>query len=114
MKKEDEKFKRTRYTRGLEKFTRQIKSALKREDFDPVLFNERVSKNAKNIEKIESVKLNSSYMKELEDFVSACLSLKFSQSELLNKLNSLEKLKNSQSYKKEKHKTRSIDDQCDF
>ncbi|TQR32977.1 hypothetical protein DMB92_03165 [Campylobacter sp. MIT 99-7217] len=102
--KNDEKFNRIRYLRSLEKFTSTARNALKREDFDEELFKQRLLKNAQNFDKIPATELNSSYTKELLNFVNDCLSFSFSKEELLNKVNALDKLKKSQSYKKEKHK----------
>lgn len=102
----DEKSARTRYIRNLEKFYRLSASALKKEDFNKELFNQRVLKNAEFFKKSPPVQLNSAYTKELESFVNACLSLNLNKQELINKANSLDKLKNTQNYKKSKHKNK--------
>ncbi|MCW1360390.1 hypothetical protein OLQ22_04430 [Campylobacter jejuni] len=102
----NEKFDRVRYVRNLEKFANSASSALKREDYDEKLFQERMLKNAQNFNKTPAVVLNSSYTKELENFVNACLDFKFSKNELLTKANNLDKLKKQQSYKKDKHKNK--------
>ncbi|NDJ27551.1 hypothetical protein GW575_06265 [Campylobacter sp. MIT 19-121] len=101
-----EKSLRTRYLRILEKFANAAISALKKENFDEMLFQERMLKNYKLFEKCEVIKLNSSYIKELESFVNACLDFKNSKAELLSKANNLDKLKKSQTYKKDKHKSK--------
>ena len=102
----NEKAARTRYIRNLEKFYRLSVSALKKENFDKELFRQRVLKNAEFFEKSPPVQLNSSYIKELEAFVNTCLNLSLDKQELINKANSLDRLKNTQNYKKDKHKNK--------
>lgn len=99
-----EKSARTRYIRNLEKFYRLASAALKKEDFDANLFQQRMLKNFEIFEKSPAVQLNSTYTKELESFVNACLDFSLSQSELVSRANALDKLKNAQNYKKDKHK----------
>ena len=106
---EDDKFKRVKYLRGLEKFAKSAISGLKREDFEEERFRARVEKNAEILVKIEPVYLDSPYSKGLENFVNLVIS-KQSREELLNSANALEKLKNSKTYKKEKHKKRYKDE----
>lgn len=101
-----EKSARTRYIRNLEKFYNAATVALKKENFDERLFKQRMLKNYELFEKSPAVQLNSSYTKELENFVNACLNFSLSKQELLNKANSLDKLKNTQNYKKDKHKNK--------
>lgn len=100
----NEKSARTRYIRTLEKFYRLATAALKKEDFNADLFQQRMIKNALLFEKNPAVQLHSTYTKELENFVNACLDFSLSRQELINKANSLDKLKNTQNYKKDKHK----------
>lgn len=104
--KNAEKSARTRYIRNLEKFYRLASAALKKEDFDLNLFHQRMLKNAEFFDKSPAVQLNSSYTKELEKFVNACLNFSLSQSELVSFANALDKLKNAQNYKKDKHKNK--------
>lgn len=99
-----EKSARTRYIRNLEKFYHLASMALKKENFDEGLFKERMLKNFQLFEKSPAVVLNSAYTKELESFVNACLDFSLSKQELISKANSLDKLKNAQNYKKDKHK----------
>ncbi len=61
-------------------------------------------KNFEIFDKSPAVQLNSTYTKELERFVNACLDFSLSQSELVRLANALDKLKNAQNYKKDKHK----------
>ncbi|WP_169763856.1 hypothetical protein [Campylobacter mucosalis] len=105
----DEKAKRVKYIRALEKFAKSTISALKREDFDEVQFYDRVGKNAKILEKLEPVYLDSPYTKALENFVNQAVQ-KVGKTELLRDANLLEKLKNQKNYKKDKHKNKFKDD----
>ncbi|AJC90669.1 hypothetical protein CSUB8523_0913 [Campylobacter subantarcticus LMG 24377] len=108
--KNEEKALRVKYVRALEKFTNSAISALKREDFDMILFRERMQKNAKIFEKIQAVFLDSTYTKALEIFVNECLDDGLDQKTLVSKANALYKLKKNQSYKKDKHKTKFKDE----
>ncbi len=98
-----QKFTRTKYIRNLEKFYNAAVSGLKRENFDEKLFALRMQKNAEIFDKCEVAELNSAYLKDLQDFVNACLALKFDKQGLLAKANALDKLKNAKK-KGEKHK----------
>lgn len=111
--KVSEKAARTKYIRNLEKFYSSAVAALKKEKFDEKLFCERATKNAQIFDKSPAVQLNSTYTKELERFVNACLNFS-SQSELVSLANALSKLKNAQNYKKDKHKKKANDDSSDF
>ncbi|TXE86397.1 hypothetical protein FPD38_07055 [Campylobacter volucris] len=102
--KNEEKTLRVKYVRALEKFSNSAISVLKREDFQESLFRERMEKNSKVFVKIEAVFLDSTYAKALERFANDCLNYNFDRKDLLNKANALYKLKNKQSYKKDKHK----------
>lgn len=101
-----EKQDRIRYIRALEKFYNTVNSMLKKENFDEILFKQRVNKAYDNLQKNNFVSLYSSYTKELETFANECISFKFSKDELLSKSNALNKLKNAKSYKKDKHKSK--------
>lgn len=104
--KTNEKMARNRYIRTLEKFCKLATTALKKEQFDKNLFQQRMLKNFELFQKSPAVRLNSTYTKELEIFVNACLDFSFSQKELINKANALDKLKRMQNYKKDKHKNK--------
>lgn len=104
--KTDEKSARNRYIRTLEKIYKLATSALKKENFDEKLFQERMLKNFELFQKNPAVRLHSTYTKELESFVNACFDFSLSQKELISRANSLNKLKNTQNYKKDKHKNK--------
>ena len=103
--KNEEKSARIKYIRNLEKFANSAISALKKENFDKKLFEERMIKNSKIFDKKQAVVLNSSYTKALENFANDCLNFSFEKNDLLTKANALDKLKNN-NYKKEKYKNK--------
>lgn len=106
----DEKAKRVKYIRALERFAKSAIFTLKRDDFNADEFRLRVAKNAKILEKVEPVFLDSSYTKSLENFINSLINDK-SKDELLKEANQLDKLKNSKNYKKDKHKNKFKDEQ---
>ena len=101
----DDKFKRVRYLRALEKFAKSAINGLKRDDFDEAAFADRVAKKAQIIAKIEPVYLDQPYTKALENFINSLIA-NTPREELLRSANALDKLKNSKNYKKEKHKNK--------
>lgn len=101
----DEKAKRVKYLRALERVAKAAISGLKRADFDELAFRQRVRKNTQVLEKIEPVYLDQPYTKALEAFVNELLK-DSSKDQLLKSANSLEKLKNQKTYKKDKHKNK--------
>ena len=103
MAEQNDKFKRVKYLRGLEKFVKSAISGLKREDFDDAQFRARAAKNAEILRKIEPVFLDNAYSKSLENFVNLVVK-GGERAELISCANALEKLKNQKTYKKEKHR----------
>lgn len=99
----DEKAKRVKYIRALERFCKSAIAILKRDDFDNELFKIRIQKNLDVLKKVEPIFLDQPYTKALENFANSLALLK-NRDELLKEANLLEKLKNSKTYKKEKHK----------
>ena len=110
MAEQNDKFKRVKYLRGLEKFVTSAISGLKREDFDDAQFRARAAKNAEILRKIEPVFLDSPYAKSLENFVNLVVK-GGERSELIACANALEKLKNQKTYKKEKHRKKYKDEE---
>ena len=110
MAEQNDKFKRVKYLRGLEKFAKAAISALKREDFNEDEFRARVGKNAKILRKIEPVFLDNAYSKSLENFVNLVVK-GGERAELIACANALEKLKNQKTYKKEKHRKKYKDEE---
>lgn len=111
----NEKEKRVKYIRLLERFARVAILALKRDDFSVEIFVNLVEKTTKPLHECEAVFLDSAYTKELENFVNLVLVAKFDsennqdRAELLKRANLLEKLKNAK-FKKEKHKSKKFDE----
>ena len=110
MAEQNDKFKRVKYLRGLEKFVKSAISGLKREDFDDAQFRARAAKNAEILRKIEPVLLDSPYAKSWENFVNLVVK-GGERSELIAYANALEKLKNQKTYKKEKHRKKYKDEE---
>lgn len=113
-----EKQKRIRYIRVLEKFFTRTVSLLKLDNFNHELFKERVLKNYQDIKRVEQVDLNSKYYTELIAFINKTLSYVENHSEnfederetLLKEANLLQKEKNRNSYRKDKHKKSKFND----
>ncbi|MBE2983782.1 hypothetical protein CCAL9344_00260 [Campylobacter sp. RM9344] len=105
----DEKAKRVKYLRALEKFAKFATSSLKRDDFDEEAFRARVAKNAEIISKVESVYLDQPYTKALEEFINLLIT-NAKKDELLKSANALDKLRKSKTYKKDKHKNKFKDE----
>ena len=105
----NDKSERIKYIRALERFAKSAISILKRDDFDENLFKIRVIKNYEVLKKIQAVYLDQPYTKGLENFVKSVLANK-NKDELIKEANLLEKLKNSKTYKKDKHRGKFSDD----
>ena len=113
-----EKQLRIRYIRVLEKFFTRTVSLLKLENFDEELFKERTLKNYEDIKRVKSVELNSPYLSSLINFINKTLSyldnhtLNFEdeRNTLLKDANLLQKEKNKNNYKKDKHKKSKYND----
>ena len=110
MYEQNDKFKRVKYLRGLEKFVKSAISGLKREDFDDAQFRARAAKNAEILRKIEPVFLDSPYAKSLENFANLVIN-QMPRCQLIAFANALEKLKNQKTYKKEKHRKKYKDEE---
>ncbi|MBK1963594.1 hypothetical protein [Campylobacter novaezeelandiae] len=104
MTKNEEKKIRIKYIRNLEKFFNEASLSLKKENFDLEKFREKVLKNAKILKKDPFVFINSSYIKNLENFANTCLNFSMKQNDLLKQVHFIEKLKKNQNYKKDKYK----------
>lgn len=114
----NEKAKRIKYIRLLEKFFSRTMSLLKLENFDSELFCERVKKNFEELDKkAEKTDLNSNYLVGLKNFIDLTMQKvyqeKFTDEDkesLLKEANTLHKEKNKKNYKKDKHKHKSFND----
>lgn len=115
--KQLKKYKRTKYTRELERFLNRIVSLLnKKEDIDKEAFKEFTDKIFKPLEGIEQVRLDSPYLNQLETFVEKCANLPYSEKEMdeikkeiLHGANQLQKTKRMQNHAGVKHKGKFYD-----
>jgi hypothetical protein len=115
--KQLKKYKRTKYTRELERFLNRIVSFLnKNEQIDKAEFSAFTDKIFKPLEGIEKVLLNSPYLNQLETFVEKCANLPQSEKEMdeikkeiLHGANQLQKTKRMQNHAGVKHKGRFYD-----
>ena len=113
----DSKDARVKYIRALERFLNGCIGALKNENFDYDLFEKRIQKSVKVLQKVEPTRLDSTYTNALQAYVNLVLSTIASEAldveekhkKLLKEANLLEKEK-YRGYKKEKHKAKSFDD----
>jgi len=113
-----EKQLRIRYIRILEKFFTRTIALLKLEDFNFELFKQRTLKNFEDTKRVEKVDLTSSYLIGLKKYIDLVLYYLENHSEdfeeerntLLKEANLLQKDKNKNNYKKDKHKSKKFDD----
>lgn len=114
----DEKLKRTKYIRAIERFLVKILPALKNDKINANDFTLRISSSYKFMSKIEKVRLDSSYLRQLESIIEKVLNscntqiddLSELQASLLKDYNLAQKEKNRLTYKKDKYKDKSFND----
>lgn len=112
------KEQRVKYIRALERFLGSCSSALKAENFDFFIFEKRVQKSLKVLQKVEPARLDSSYMSLMENYVRLVLRTIENKEEssdekhknLLKEANLIEKERNKSSYKKSKHQKNDFED----
>lgn len=112
------KEQRVKYIRALERFLGSCSNALKAEDFNFSIFEKRVQKSLKILQKVEPVRLDSSYMSLMENYVRLILRAVDNKEEssdekhknLLKEANLIEKERNKNSYKKSKHQKDDFED----
>ena len=117
-KENNQKIIRVKYVRVLEKFVQRSIALLKHPEFDFVLFIRLTISNYEFVEKTESIRLDSEYLKRLQSFVQTILNtisshskdFKEEQQLLLKEANLLHKEKNRTNYKKDKHKKKKFYD----
>jgi hypothetical protein len=119
MKKQNEKTIRLRYIRILEKFNTKAVGLLKRDQFDLELYKKAVLKGYEELKKAPTCELYSEYPIAVKNLAQTILdtlenhtnSFEEEKMKILKLSNLLEKLKNNNRYKKEKHKKKKfIDD----
>lgn len=109
---------RIRYIRVVEKFLTRTVSLLKLENFDKDMFIKRTFKNYQEMSKTPKVDLYSDYYMNLNEFIDKALyfiknpsdDFKEQRATLLKDVNLLEKNKNKNIYKKDKHKKDGFND----
>lgn len=114
----NEKELRIRYIRVLEKFSKRTMALLKLSDFDAKRFINRTAKNYEEMKKTKEVVLTSPYLIALKNFIDLTIqSIKHpsetfekERESLLKECNLLEKEKNRNNYKRDKHKNQKFDD----
>ncbi len=119
MQKEfNEKTIRLRYIRVLEKFNTKTISLLKYDNFDIELYKKATLKAYEELKKAKTCELYSEYPVAVKNLAQAILDTLHNHSEdfekekalILKQSNLLEKLKNNNRYKKDKHKKKKFND----
>lgn len=100
---QNDKFKRIKYIRSLEKFALNITKSLKRADFSWEAFCQLRDKNYESLQKIEPVFLDEPYTRALESFANLAINAT-DKDFLLKSANALDKFRKAAKYKKDKHK----------
>lgn len=114
----NEKELRIRYIRVLEKFSKRTIALLKLSDFDFERFKARTLKNHEEMKKAKEVILTAPYLIALKNFIDAIIrsvkhhsdTFEKERETLLKEANLLQKEKNRNTYKKDKHKNQKFDD----
>jgi len=115
--KQIQKYKRTKYTRELERFLNRIVSFIsKDEELQKDEFSDYIDQIFKPLEDIEKVFLKNPYLNQLEKFVQQCANLPQSnmdieeiKREILHGANQLKKTKRKQNKNSIKHKGKIYD-----
>ncbi|MEA3497792.1 MAG: hypothetical protein U9R16_01915 [Campylobacterota bacterium] len=114
----NEKTKRLRYIRMLEKFTTKSVGLLKYDNFDLELYKKAMLRSYEDLKKIEALDLYQEYPSQLKNLAQLILNNLDSHSKtyederkaILKESNLLYKLKNNNRYKKDKHKNKKFTD----
>lgn len=109
---------RVKYIRALERFLNSCSGALKAENFSLSIFEKRVEKSLKVLNKVEKARLDSTYTSLLEAYVSTVTktlqepntSGDSKHKVLLKEANLIEKERYKNSYKKSKHSKQDFED----
>jgi hypothetical protein len=111
-KKQNDKIIRLRYIRVLEKFVTKTISLLQKDSFDIDLYKKAILKLYSQLQNTKSTELYNEYPIALKNLVQYILDTLENHSDdflsekntILKKANLLDKLKNKNKYKKQKHK----------
>ncbi len=112
--KQIEKYQRQKYITFLEKVTKNLFKMFRNRDITKEQFLKKFEELKSNLDKQIDIKLNSEYHEQMKSYIyrlySECQS-EFKLDDIreinMTHLNRLQKLKNGNSYKKDKHKHRS-------
>ena len=119
--KQIEKYQRQKYIAHLEKIGKNLFRMLRRPETSATDFRSRFSELMQKLDALETIRLDSEYLRESEAYYRRFLSEvdrdDFSQQDLqeireaeMSNLNRLQKMKNRTSYRKEKHRERAKSD----
>ncbi len=119
--KQIEKYQRQKYIAHLEKIGKNLFRMLRRPETSATDFRSRFSELMQKLDVLETIRLDSEYLRESEAYYRRFLSEidrdDFSQQDLqeireaeMSNLNRLQKMKNRSSYRKEKHRERAKSD----
>jgi hypothetical protein len=119
MKKQNEKTIRLRYIRVLEKFNSKAIGLLKKEEFDLELYKKAVLKGYEELKKSPTSELYSEYPIAVKNLAQTILDttqhhsndFEEEKAKILKLSNLLDKLKNNNRYKKEKHRKKKFVDE---
>ena len=116
--KQIEKYTRQKYIVGLEKVTKNLFKLFRSDSTTPQIFTDKFTQLMTNLNKLESIRLDSEYLQETKNYIDRLylqtanideqMLDEISDAELSN-LNRLQKLKKRVSYKKDKHKNQTKD-----
>jgi hypothetical protein len=114
--KQIEKYQRQKYISFLEKISRNLFRMFRNESINQEQFLKKFYELKKELNKLVEIRLDSQYHDQLKEYLDRLYhetQKEFNLEEIresnMTQLNRLQKLKNSASYKKEKHRHRSRD-----
>jgi soluble cytochrome b562 len=112
--KQIEKYRRQKYIATIEKISKNLFRMFRNRDTNAESFRKKLDELVEKLDSLEKTRLESGYLNESEKYIrsiySICTEEKFCDSildemreEEMSKLNRLQKMKNRNSYKKEKY-----------
>ena len=112
--KQIEKYRRQKYIATIEKISKNLFRMFRNRDTNAESFRKKLDELVEKLDSLEKTRLDSEYLNESEKYIrsihSICTEEKFCDSildeireEEMSKLNRLQKMKNRNSYRKEKH-----------
>jgi hypothetical protein len=111
-----ERYYRQQYIRALEKFVKSSTNSVKHDEVTLESFQKKIAALREGFDKVKRVELTSTYHKELQKFCQKIIDMsgiiedmESLKAEILYGVNQLEKNRNQNKYKKEKHKKQDYD-----